>query len=154
MKEPLDDFEEQLFEILKPDARVSNRLVADQLKVTEGAIRHRIRKLTSAKSMRISALVNPVKINQSAIVHVQLVVETAAIRGVIDALQEIDQVAYVSLVSGAADIVFQMTDESLDGLFALYESQIIELEGVVSGTVHVIRSVEKHVVELAHILED
>ncbi len=52
MKEPLDDFEEQLFEILKPDARVSNRVVAGELKVIEGAIRHRLRKLTSAKSMR------------------------------------------------------------------------------------------------------
>jgi len=154
MKEPLDDFEEQLFEILKPDARISNRLVADKLKVTEGAIRHRLKKLTSAKSMRISALVNPVKINQAAIVHVQLVVETAAIRRVIGALKEIDQIAYISYVSGASDIVFQMTDESLDALFALYESQIIELDGVVTGTVHVIRSVQKHVIELAHILED
>ena len=130
MKEPLDEFEEQLFEILKPDARVSNRVVADELKVTEGAIRHRLRKLTSAKSMRVSALVNPAKVNQTAIVDVRLV------------------------VSGASDIVFIMTDESLDDLFTLYESKIIELEGVITGTVHVIRSIHKHVLELTHIMED
>ena len=154
MKEPLDEFEEQLFEVLKPDARVSNRVVADELKVTEGAIRHRLRKLTSAKSMRVSALVNPAKVNQTAIVDVRLVVETAAIKRVIDALKEIDQIGYVALVSGASDIVFIMTDESLDDLFTLYESKIIELEGVITGTVHVIRSIHKHVLELTHIMED
>ena len=47
-----------------------------------------------------------------------------------------------------------MTDESLDGLFTLYESKIIELEGVITGTIHVIRSVQKHVLELTHIMED
>lgn len=154
MKEPLDDFEEQLFEILKPDARVSNRVVAHELKVTEGAIRHRLRKLTSAKSMRVSALVNPAKVNQTAIIDVRLVVETAAIKRVIDALKEIDQIGYIAFVSGASDIVFIMTDESLDDLFTLYESKIIELEGVITGTIHVIRSVHKHVLELTHIMED
>ena len=153
MKEPLDEIERKLFDLLSPNARVSNRKIAEQLDVTEGAIRHRLKKLTSARSMRVVTIVDPVKSGRTAALYMRLTVEPSSTRKVIERLVKIEEASYVAQVSGAADITFLLTGTDLSELFELIRGTIKPMPGVRNSTAIVISSVRKHDFQLAHFVE-
>ncbi|MEY2925617.1 MAG: hypothetical protein RL367_94, partial [Pseudomonadota bacterium] len=52
----LDDLDRQLIAILSDDARVSNRKIANDLGVTEGTVRGRIKRLQQDKLIAFTAI--------------------------------------------------------------------------------------------------
>ena len=153
MKEPLDEIERKLFDLLSPNARVSNRKVAEQLDVTEGAIRHRLKKLTSARSMRVVTIVDPVKSGRTAALYIRLTVEPSHIKKVMEQLADLEEITYIAQVSGAADIMFLLPGTSLSELFELLRRRIKPMPGVRNSTAIVISSVRKHNFQLAHFVD-
>ena len=153
MKEPLDEIERKLFNLLSPNARVSNRKIAEQLGVTEGAIRHRLKKLTSARSMRVVAIADFVKSGRTASLYIRLTVEPSRIKQVIEQLVKVDDITYIAQVSGAADITFLLTGTDLSTLFEVFRRKIKPMPGVRNSNAIVISSVRKHEFQLAHFVE-
>ena len=153
MKEPLDDVERRLFDLLSSNARVSNRKIAEQLDVTEGAIRHRLKKLTSARSMRVVTIVDPIKSGRAAALYVRLTVNPASIKSVIEQLAELEAITYIAQVSGAADITFLLSGANLSELFELVRRRIKPMPGVRNSTAIVISRVKKHNFQLAHFVD-
>ncbi|MDD9997387.1 MAG: Lrp/AsnC family transcriptional regulator [Gammaproteobacteria bacterium] len=153
MKEPLDETERKLFDLLSPNARVSNRKIAEQLDVTEGAIRHRLKKLTSARSMRVVTIVDLAKSGRTAALYIRLTVEPAATRKVIDRLVNVEEITYIAQVSGAADITFLLSGTDLSELFELFRRKIKPMPGVRNSTAIVISHVRKHDFQRAHFVE-
>ncbi|MDE0511882.1 MAG: Lrp/AsnC family transcriptional regulator [Gammaproteobacteria bacterium] len=153
MKEPLDDFERKLFDLLSPNARVSNRKIAEQLNITEGAVRHRLKKLTSALSMRVVTIVDPVKSGRTAALYIRLTVEPSETRKVIEQLQKVDEITYIAQVSGASVLTFFLSGTDLSELFELFRHTIKPMSGVRNSHALVISSVKKHEFQLAHFVE-
>lgn len=54
----LDDLDRRILELLAEDARVSNRQLAEQLGVTEGTVRGRLKRLEADQLIRFSAITN------------------------------------------------------------------------------------------------
>ncbi|MBX3705364.1 MAG: Lrp/AsnC family transcriptional regulator [Pseudomonadales bacterium] len=141
-------------DLITPNARISNRSVSERLGVTEGAIRHRLKKMTSARSIRITTLVNPIKVGRTATVFARLIVAPASIEKVVEQLKKIDEIEYMAQVSGSADISLVMMGPSLDAVFEIFNARVLALKGVLDSHLSVVTEVVKHSYRLANIVDD
>src|ERR1700761_5265271 len=55
----LDELDRGIVQALRDDGRTNNSVIAAKLGVAEGTVRQRMRKLTDAGVVKVSALVNP-----------------------------------------------------------------------------------------------
>src|SRR6185312_13363374 len=68
----LDEIDRGIVEMLRADGRTNNSVIAARLCIAEGTVRQRMRKLTEAGVVRISALVNPEIISEHQLCMVGL----------------------------------------------------------------------------------
>lgn len=116
MKDPLDDREDgapaeldtvdrQLILRLRENGRVSNRELAQHVGVSQVTVANRIRRLLDEDVIRIQAVLNPERLGFAVEVIIGIHAEVAAIRSVAQALVALEEVRYVTITSGAYDVL-------------------------------------------------
>ena len=107
MKEiELSDLDRRLLERLATDARVSNREIAREFGLTEGAIRLRLKRLIDEKAIQVAAVTNIDHVPDSVIAYLWIDVDaTYPLAGVLDALVAQPEITYVASLVGRADIL-------------------------------------------------
>ena len=71
----LDDLDRRILDRLAQDARISNRRVAEELGVTEGTVRARIKRMQDERQIRITALTNIRKLANPSLAFIWIEVE-------------------------------------------------------------------------------
>jgi Lrp/AsnC family transcriptional regulator for asnA, asnC and gidA len=71
----LDDIDKSIVEWLSRDARTSNRKIANELGVTEGTVRARIKRMEEEKLIRITAVTNIDRFRDAALAYIWIEVE-------------------------------------------------------------------------------
>lgn len=107
MKEiELSDLDRRLLDRLATDARVSNREIAREFGLTEGAIRLRLKRLMDEDAIEVVAVTNIDHIPDSIIAYLWIDVDaTYPLQSVLDALAAQPEVTYVASLVGRADIL-------------------------------------------------
>ena len=107
MKEiELSDLDRRLLDRLATDARVSNREIAREFGLTEGAIRLRLKRLLDEDAIEVVAVTNIDHIPDSVIAYLWIDVDTTyPLQSVLDALVAQPEVTYVASQVGRADIL-------------------------------------------------
>ncbi len=107
MKEiELSDLDRRLLDRLATDARVSNREIAREFGLTEGAIRLRLKRLLDEDAIEVVAVTNIDHIPDSVIAYLWIDVDTTyPLQSVLDALVAQPEVTYVASLVGRADIL-------------------------------------------------
>ena len=100
----LDDLHRSIIDYLRHDGRAANTEIARHLGVSEATVRNRIQSLVSAEILQIVAVTNPAKLGIEVDVAIGITCDPGAIRATADALAAMDEVRFVSLVSGRYDI--------------------------------------------------
>ncbi|MEN9822521.1 MAG: hypothetical protein RLZ04_947 [Actinomycetota bacterium] len=103
----LDDTDRTIIELLQADGRMPFTKVAEQVGLTEGAIRQRVQRLTDAGVMQIVAVTDPMSLGVRRVAMI-----TARITGDTDstaaALAERPEVEYLVATTGRWDLVCEV----------------------------------------------
>jgi Lrp/AsnC family transcriptional regulator for asnA, asnC and gidA len=127
----LDDTSKAIIEQLQVDGRRSYAEIGKAVGLSEAAVRQRVQKLTDSGVMQIVAVTDPLQLGfyRQAMIGLKVSGDT---RLVADALAAIPAVDYVVLTAGSFDIMAEVVCESDDDLIHLLNSQIRNLDGVIS----------------------
>jgi len=131
MRRKLDTTDRAIVERLAVDARVSNREIAEQLSVTEGTVRARVRRMQDEKSIRITAVTNIDRFKDAALAYIWIEVERSGqIRAVARQLAAIPELGFVGVMLGRADILAITMVRNAEHLAEFVHNRISVVEGV------------------------
>ncbi len=131
MTRELDRVDRAIVERLAPDARVSNRQIAEDLGVTEGTVRARIKRMEEQRQIRITAVTNIDRFENHALAYIWIEVERSGqTRAVARALAEVPEVGFVGVMLGRSDILAITMVRNTEHLAEFVHSRISCIEGV------------------------
>lgn len=117
----LDDTDRTIIELLQADGRMPFTKVAEQVGLTEGAIRQRVQRLTDAGVMQIVAVTDPMSLGVRRVAMI-----TARITGDADAtaadLCGFPEVEYLVATTGRWDLMFEVVCDDDAHLLRLMNS--------------------------------
>jgi len=125
----LDDIDKALVEALQRDGRLPYTKLADQVGLSEAAVRQRVQRLIESGVTQIVAVTDPMMLGFHRMAMVGVRVE-GDLRGVADKLAEIPEVDYVVIVSGSFDLLLEVVCEDDAHLLALLNEKVRTLPGV------------------------
>lgn len=113
------------------DARTSNRRVAEELGVTEGTVRARIKRMEEEKQIRITAVTNIDRFSDGALAYIWIEVERSGqTREVARQLAEIPELGFVAVMLGRSDILAVTMVRNTEHLAEFVHNRISNIEGV------------------------
>lgn len=131
MRRRLDEADRAIVERLSRDARVSNREIAEQLGVTEGTVRARVKRMEEEHLIRITAVTNIDRFKDAALAYIWIEVERSGQTRVIAAkLAAIPELGFVGVMLGRADILAITMVRNAEHLSEFVHQRIGVIEGV------------------------
>jgi Lrp/AsnC family transcriptional regulator for asnA, asnC and gidA len=123
--------DESIVSRLARDARVSNREIAEDLGVTEGTVRARIKRMEEEKQIRITAVTNIDRFRDAALAYIWVEVERSGqTRAVAEALAGISELGFVGVMLGRSDILAITMVRNTEHLAEFVHQRISPIEGV------------------------
>lgn len=102
----LSDLDRRILDRLATDARASNREIAREFGLTEGAIRLRLKRLMDENAMQVSAVTNYDLLGDSVVAYLWIDADLGhPIAALVDALAAQPEITYVATLVGRADIL-------------------------------------------------
>lgn len=131
IKRQLDDHDEAILALLREDGRMPFREMAQRLGLAEATIRSRLRRLESAKVMRVVARVDLKASGYPFTALVGLKIRGRSVDAVAEDLLAIPEIISILVVIGRADLEIQITARSMEMLNELLNARIAAIDGVV-----------------------
>jgi Lrp/AsnC family transcriptional regulator for asnA, asnC and gidA len=125
----LDGVSKTIIELLQHDGRKSYASIAQEVGLSEAAVRQRVQRLLDADVMQIVAVTDPLQVGFQRQAMVGLRV-SGDITPVTDALSAIDEVGYVVTTAGSFDVLAEVVCEDDNHLLELLTGRIRALPGV------------------------
>ena len=132
----VDDIDSQIIKLLNLNGRTPNTEIANKLKLSETAIRKRIKKLLDDEVIQIVAVVNQEKMGYVFRGNICIKTDIKKIDDVKNELNKIDQIWYIALLTGAFDFDIEFSAKSQEELRMLID-RINKIEGVIKTDVSI-----------------
>lgn len=129
-QEELDEVDREIIEVLRLDGRTSNREIGRRLGIAEGTVRARIRRMEEQGLMRIVAVTDIFSVGKTVYATVGLTVDKRRTYDVCAALEEIEEVTFISVAFGLYDVVAVLLMESRARMLEILSKQIATIPGV------------------------
>ena len=126
----LDDLDRNIIEKLGRDARVSNRQIAAELKVTEGTIRSRIKRLQTERLIQFTVVTDFRVAGSPNLVMLGIQADPSRVAALAKQLAEIPEINCVIVLLGRYSLLAMGLFSSIEQLNGLIFSRIRSLEGV------------------------
>ena len=125
----LDDVDRKIIGVLQGDGRCPYGTIADQVGLSEAAVRRRVQRLREAGIMDIVAVTDPLQLgfNREALVGIRV---QGDVRLVADKIASIEEVNYVVLCAGSFDVLAELVTVDDDSLVHLLNDSIRSIPGV------------------------
>jgi Lrp/AsnC family transcriptional regulator for asnA, asnC and gidA len=131
MRRNLDKSDLAIVERLSQDARVSNREIAEELGVSEGTVRARVKRMEEEKLIRITAVTNIDRFKDAALAYIWIEVERSGQTKVVaEKLADINELGFVGVMLGRADILVITMVRNAEHLARFVHKRISIIEGV------------------------
>lgn len=130
----VDDIDTQIIKMLSLNGRTHNTEIAKKLKLSETAIRKRIKKLLGDEVIQIVAVVNQEKFGYVFTGNICIKADIKKIDKVKMGLDKIDQIWYIAHLTGAFDFDIEFKAKSQEEIRNLIED-INKIEGVINTEV-------------------
>jgi Lrp/AsnC family transcriptional regulator, regulator for asnA, asnC and gidA len=129
----LDEIDRGIVAALRADGRTNNSVIAARLGIAEGTVRQRMRKLTEAGVVRISALVNPEIISEHQLCMVGLKLsESKRLESAATEISQLPEVRSVAIVTGRYDLLCEVLVDSNHGLIRFLSESLAKVVGIES----------------------
>lgn len=131
MRNNIDEVDSKIIHFLKKNGRTPNTELAKKLKISETAIRKRLKRLFDTELIQVVAVVNHRKIGYEIEGNIKIKIDTKKTEQVIRELEVIDAIWYIALLTGAADFDVEFSVKSQGDLKGLLAT-INNIEGIIS----------------------
>ncbi len=127
----LDDVDKAIVEWLSREARTSNRKIGNELGVTEGTVRARIKRMEEEKLIRITAVTNIDRFRDAALAYIWIEVERSAqAQSVAETLSALPELGFVGVMLGRSDVLVITMVRNTEHLAQFIHNNISGVEGV------------------------
>jgi DNA-binding Lrp family transcriptional regulator len=126
----VDALDRSIIGLLQKDARSSNRRIADELGVSEGTIRARLRRMEDERLIRIQAVSDVIAFGITAHAYVGIRVTGGKVATVAKQLQRCEDVSVLTRTIGDFDFVAVVTSTDRDTLIRVILEDISQIPGV------------------------
>lgn len=126
----LDDLDMQLIDILSQDARLSNRKIANELGVTEGTVRGRIKKLQQERLIAFTAITSPDLESEVTLAFIGVQTDIESMQRLGAEISEFPGITGTLITMGRFNILAICLFENLNQLYHIASEQILALPGV------------------------
>jgi len=127
----LDAADRAIVERLSLDARVSNSEIAEQLGVSEGTVRARIKRMEDQRQIRLTAVTNIDRFKDAALAYIWIEVERSEqTQAVARELAEVRELGFVGVMLGRSDILAITMVRNTEHLAQFIHERISCVEGV------------------------
>ncbi len=126
---PLDDVSRLLVEALQEDGRRSYAALAQDVGLSEAAVRQRVKRLLDDGVMQIVAVTDPMTVgfSRQAMVGVKA---DGDLRSIADKLSKLPELEYVVLCAGSFDLLIELVCEDDEHLLRVLDESIRSIDGV------------------------
>jgi len=131
MTSALDDVDKRLIELLQDDGRRPYTQLAQDVGLSEAAVRQRVRRLVDTGVTQIVAVTDPMTLGFRRMAMIGVRVE-GDVRAAADAISEFPEIDYLVIVAGSFDLLVEAVCEDDDDLLALLNDRIRTVPGVSS----------------------
>lgn len=140
----LDEFDRRLVKLLQSDGRMSFTDIASKLDVAVSTVRNRYRKLVDDKILHILGWVDPTKSAYHSYSRVTIEVRPSSmIEDVMDKLAKVEEVSFLAITSGPADIEVNLLCRDNNHLLEIMREKIHTIPAVHRTTSTVYYQVRK-----------
>jgi Lrp/AsnC family transcriptional regulator, regulator for asnA, asnC and gidA len=140
-----DELDAKIIDCIADDSRISNRAVARALRVNEGTVRARRRRLLAQKLVRTATVMNVEQLRNPIVAYFWISVDSAAhLHSVAEALTRLPQITFVALMSGRCDVLGITLVQSSDELVTLLHRTLDRIPGIYRTQHTLSRSTFKH----------
>lgn len=127
----LDEFDKKLISLLRMDGRMSFTDIAQKLNVAISTVRNRYNKLVEDKVLYIMGWVDPMMSEYNSYNRVTIeVVPSNLIESVADELMNVEEISFLAITSGEADIEINLMCKNNDHLLDVMKNKILPVKGV------------------------
>jgi Lrp/AsnC family transcriptional regulator, regulator for asnA, asnC and gidA len=128
----VDKVDWQIIRILEKNGRAQNKEIAEQVGVSEGTVRNRIKKLTDHKFLRVRGLTNPNDRTDEALVYmgIKISVNRDSMK-VSDAVSRLACVKSVAVVTGRYDLLVEVYVEPYN-IIRFLSTELAKIDAIVS----------------------
>lgn len=126
-----DEIDRKIIALLREDGR---RSIADLSKasgISETATRARVKNLIKDEALQIVAITNPAKLGLTVDVFITLQTDPSRTLEVVQALNQLEEVRYVAILTGRYDVVMSTAFRSDDELFEFLVNKLGKIPGVI-----------------------
>ncbi|NLM26107.1 MAG: Lrp/AsnC family transcriptional regulator [Firmicutes bacterium] len=141
----IDDLDRQILKYLQEDGRISYVTLANQLNVSEGTIRKRVKKLEENNILQIVGVTDPFKVGLDTVAFLWLEVQRGQVNNVIEKLKEVVSIRYLAVTTGSYDLVAMVVLPNREELIKLLNEQVPSIEGIISTETSIILQIHKQI---------
>ena len=127
----LDDVDRRIITALQVDGRRPYGSIANEVSLSEAAVRRRVQRLRDQGALEIVAITDPMQLGHHREAMLGITV-SGDVRAAADAIAAIDEAIYVVLTAGSFDLVVEVIAEDDDHLVRVLNDQIRRIDGVVA----------------------
>jgi Lrp/AsnC family transcriptional regulator for asnA, asnC and gidA len=128
-RQPLDDLSKKIIEQLQEDGRRPYAAIAASVGLSEAAVRQRVARLVRSGVMQIVAVTNPLHLGFTRQAMLGIRVD-GPLDPVVDAISDMDEVAYVVITAGSFDVLAEVICEDDEHLLRIMNERIRTIDGV------------------------
>ncbi|MGK7376247.1 Lrp/AsnC family transcriptional regulator [Planococcus sp. 1R117A] len=128
--EGIDELDLKILSFLQDDGRMTFKEIAARIGVAERTIRLRVSSLRETGALSIVGLVNPIKIGLNIIAAIHIAAERDQLQHCANALIEMDEVRYVSLITGEYHILSEVCVSSHEELSEFIAQKLNKVPGI------------------------
>ena len=139
----MDELDVKISALLKEDARASNASIAREVGVSEGTVRRRLKRLIQEGFVRVVATLDPGKMGYASEALIGVQVDPDKVDDVTDDLAQLEETNWVSITTGAFDIVTWVTLDSSEALGIFLRTKVGIIPGVKRTETFVTLAVKK-----------
>ncbi len=128
----VDELDWRIIRILEKNGRAQNKEIAEQVGVSEGTVRNRIKKLMDHQFLRVRGLTNPNDRTDEALVYmgIKIAVNRDSMK-VSEAVSKLACVKSVAVVTGRYDLLVEVYVEPYN-LIRFLSTELAKLDAIVS----------------------
>jgi len=128
----VDKIDWEIIRILEKNGRAPNKEIAEQIGVSEGTVRNRIKKLTDHQFLRIRGLTNPNDRTDEALVYmgIKIAVNRNSMK-ISEAVSKLSCVKSVAVVTGRYDLLVEVYVEPYN-IIRFLSTELAKIDSIVS----------------------
>lgn len=126
----LDKTDRKIVSYLQYDGRMPFTRIAEQLGVTEGAVRRRVNKLVAEGKLQVVGIVEPEELGWNEFVMIGISAQPDKVNNVADAIAQLPEVAYLFQAAGEFDLFAEIYCRDREHFVAFLNNKLQKIPGV------------------------